>query len=359
VSLLGPELAATAAQIDAALAAASFPRLVSPRCLSDEVAAYPANGGKRLRPALVLWTCQLFGGDRDTAMAAALSAELTHTWTLVHDDIIDGDRTRRGKPSSHAALEFHAAKSFDCSVEAAARYGLSFGLLTGDLQQAWVLSTLSAAVRQEKISASQFVAITERLAGKVYPELLSGEAIDVEFEYRDLDSIDEAEILSMLHGKTGSLLEFCVQTGALLGLGLDCYDDPRLKALGTWALKAGLAFQLRDDILGVYADSPDWGKPVGADIRSAKATLLIRRALDAASPADQGFLLDCLGNPSLTHEELDEVRLILKRSGALASTEELARRLCAEANEALCCLPDNSWRQLLFELAEYFIKRSH
>ncbi len=359
MSLLGPELAVTAAQVDAALAASDFSRLISPHCLAAEVAAYPANGGKRLRPALVLWTSQLFGGERDKAMPAALAAELTHTWTLVHDDIIDGDRTRRGKPSSHAALEAHATKTFDCALPAAARYGVSLGLLTGDLQQAWVLRTLTTAVREEKISAAQFVAITERLVSKVYPELLSGEAIDVEFEYRDLASISEAEILAMLHGKTGSLLEFCVQTGGLLGLGLDHYDDPRLKALGTWAIKAGLAFQLRDDILGVYADSPEWGKPVGADIRTAKATILIRHALDAANSDDQGFLLDCLGNSSLTHAELDEVRDILKRSGALASTEELARQLCIEANDALCCLPDNPWRQLLFELAEYFIKRTH
>ena len=121
-----------------------FPETVRPAVLGDAVRDYPGRGGKRIRPALVLWACELFGGDREQAIPAAAAIEIYHNWTLVHDDIIDRDELRRGKPSTHVTVRDYAASKLNAAPDQAAFFGESLAILAGDVQQGWAVERLAS-----------------------------------------------------------------------------------------------------------------------------------------------------------------------------------------------------------------------
>ena len=347
-----------AEEVDAVLQRDEFPESILPTCLKNAVLAYPARGGKRLRPAITQWFCGLFSHKPELALYPACAIEIFHTWTLVHDDIIDNDRTRRGEDSAHEMLRKEGLSAYNSTEEAADHFGKSFAILAGDLQQAWVFSLL-LHTRGKTLSSDILLSILDRLVNHLYPRLLSGEAIDVEFEHRDMDSITEDEILTMLKWKTGELLKFAAETGAVIGLNSPNYRLDSVKIAGEFAMKAGLAFQLQDDILGIYADTADLGKPVGNDLRERKVTLIIKKALELSDTDQKEFLHSCLGNQSLTQEDLERARKIIRECGALKAIEEMAKECIKEAKESLLQLPENSYRDLLEELADFLIQRRH
>ena len=251
-----------------------------------------------------------------------------------------------------------AESKFSVSGETAVHFGRSMAILAGDLQQAWAISLLLKA-KGSSISSEITFAILDRMINRLYPRLLSGEAIDVEFEHREIDDISEEEILNMLRWKTGVLLQFAAETGAIIGLNTANFRLESVKTAGEFALQAGLAFQLQDDILGIYADKEEWGKPVGNDIRTRKVTLIIKKALQMCEHEDQLFLLNCLGNNELSSDDLNKVRDIIRDCGALNAIEEMAKDCIEKAKESLLLLPDNKYRGLLNELADFLIQRKH
>ena len=351
-------LAKVAEDVDNILRNHEFPESILPQYLKSAVLAYPNRGGKRLRPAITQWFCGLFSQRPEMALYPACAIEIFHTWTLVHDDIIDNDATRRGEDSAHTMLQKIAREKFGTEEMPAEHFGKSFAILAGDLQQAWVFSLLLSA-NNKSISSDITLSILERLTNRLYPRLLSGEAIDVEFEHRGLDDISEEEILTMLKWKTGELLKFAAETGVIIGLNTPNYRLDSVKIAGEFAMAAGLGFQLQDDILGVYADEEELGKPVGNDIRERKVTLLIKKALELSSEEQKEFLLNCLGNEKLTKDDLSRVRVIIRDCGALKAIEEMAKDCIKEAKEALFQLPENSYRDLLEELADFLILRRY
>ena len=131
------DLQTIARSIDTLLKQDPFPGTVKPEYLREAVRDYPVRGGKRLRPAIVIWCCELLGGDREQALYPAAAAEVFHNWTLVHDDIIDQDNTRRGKPTCHITLQENLGRRFQLSETEAARSGRDYAILAGDLQQGW------------------------------------------------------------------------------------------------------------------------------------------------------------------------------------------------------------------------------
>jgi len=352
------ELTKIAEEINSLLQKDDFPETILPEYLKEAVLAYPMSGGKRLRPAIAMWTCGLFNKRPEMALHTAAAIEIFHTWTLVHDDIIDDDSTRRGKPSLHEMLRCVARDKFNTEPASALHFGRSMAILAGDLQQSWVLSLLLKA-RGTSLNGDIILSILERMVNHLYPRLLSGEAIDVEFEHREIDDISEEEILNMLRWKTGALLQFAAESGAVIGLNAPNYRLESVRTAGNFAMQAGLAFQLQDDILGIYADKEEWGKPVGNDIRVRKVTLIIKKALEMSDEEDHQFLLDCLGNKELNIDALNQVRQIIRRCGALNAIEEMAKECIEKAKESLTLLPDNNYRQLLDELADFLIQREH
>jgi len=146
-SQLKNELAAVASVIDELLENDDYPNIVQPEYLREAVRAYPCQGGKRLRPALLIWSCGLFGGNVEQAYNAAAAVEIYHNWTLVHDDIIDNDKVRRGAPTSHCFLRDEGAGRFGLKRDEAEKFGRDFAILAGDIQQGWAVNMLLKSIQ--------------------------------------------------------------------------------------------------------------------------------------------------------------------------------------------------------------------
>ncbi len=351
------ELKNIAAQIDTVIREDAFPATIEPAFLRDAVRDYPCRGGKRLRPAIVLWSCGLLGGKPESATHAAAAAEIFHNWTLVHDDIIDNDDFRRGQPTTHAALRQFSCDTYKLDGNAAAKFGADFAILTGDLQQAWANSMLLRSV-EAGVSAELTLKLALRMQDFVNRELISGEALDVEFPLIGPEKLSTEQVNRMLYLKTGVLLQFCAETGAMIALGSADREQPAIKALGEYASDAGIAFQYRDDWLGLYGDQEKFGKPIGSDLAEAKPTLMLIKALEALSPQGKSELLSLLGRDSYSGQAIDRARFLIRDSGAEDFVLRESESRIRNAHAKLMTLPENPYRKLLEELLAYLIGRT-
>lgn len=213
-----------------------------------------ADGGKAFRPALVLLTAEAVGGAVQAALPAAVAVELAHNFSLLHDDVMDGDRTRRHRPTAWTV------------------FGVSPAILAGDALLARAFEVLAEGGHPAAPEAT-------RIFGTAIHELLEGQNADVAFEGRR--DVELAECLVMAAGKTGALLGCACALGALFGGGTPEQVE-RLRAFGN---DLGLAFQLVDDLLGIWGDPEVTGKPVYSDLRSRKKSLPVVAALASATPA--------------------------------------------------------------------------
>ena len=350
------QLGKVSKSIDALLASDGFPKTIRPEYLRTAALDYPLNGGKRLRPAIVIWCCGLLGGTQEQALYPAAAAEVCHNWTLVHDDIIDQDPTRRNRPACHVALMNEVRGRFGLSEDEAARTGRGFAILTGDVQQGWANDLLLRAT-DHGVAPKVVVGLMRRFQELANRDLISGEALDVEFSLRPVESIELDEVREMLMGKTGALLRFCAEAGAMIALETDDPETPEVKKLGEFALAAGNAFQLRDDYLGIFGEFKTLGKPIGGDLREGKATLLLLSALRMADPAARTQLLRMLGRREYTQHDLDIVRGIMVDSGAAGSLNSEAEDLSDKARRILNEFPKNKFRTYLLGLVDYLITR--
>ncbi len=208
-------------------------------------------GGKRLRPALVLMACDMFGGDVEAAVSPALAIEVFHNFTLMHDDIMDNAPLRRGKATVHE------------------RWGQNTAILSGDvmLVQAYqLISQVNDSVLRKVLEVFSNTAVG----------VCEGQQIDMDFEKRSAVQIDE--YLEMIRLKTSVLLGGALKIGALVG-GASADEAELLYDFGE---HLGIAFQLQDDILDVYGDPDKFGKQVGGDIIANKKTFLLIKAIELA-----------------------------------------------------------------------------
>lgn len=339
-------------RVDWLLEHESLPALVSPPYLREAVTAYPTRGGKRLRPALLTWTCGLVGGDPGRALHAALAVELYHNWTLVHDDIIDRDETRRGQPACHVLLRdaFPGPRR-----PAATAFGVNMAILAGDIQQSWAVDALSRATL-DGVAPDVVQALVARLCGWVTPSLISGEAMDVEFPFRENVTPDEAERMMVL--KTGVLLQFAAETGAMIGLDSAEHLRAEVVDLGHFAVCAGVAFQLLDDLLGMFGDERQTGKPAASDLREGKKTLLYLTALRKTTGEDRRVLAHALGRKRLSAADIDAVRSLLRRCGAEKAIRRRAEGQIKAARDILRRFPANRYRHLLEDWLDYIVARN-
>ena len=345
-----------AADIDRLLADDEFPATVRPDYLRDAVRDYPVRGGKRLRPAMLIWSCGLLGGSESAALYPAAAVEVFHNWTLVHDDIIDQDDTRRGAPTSHVKLAAELGGRFSLAADDAERTGRDFAILAGDLQQGWANDLLLRSA-EHGVPPEVTVALGRRFQKLANSDLISGEALDVEFSLRELTGLKSQEVRTMLGLKTGALLQFCTEAGAMIALDTADAEHPDVRKLSEFALAAGIAFQLRDDYLGIFGVYDSLGKALGNDLREGKATVMLLDTLRLASAADREKLLGYIGRETYSDADLDDVRRIMRDSGAAASNEAEAARLAEQARNILRNFPDNPYRQHLLDLVNFLIDR--
>lgn len=333
-----------------------FPETLYPEELRTAVRSYPELGGKRLRPALLLWACGLFGGDIAKAFPAAQAVEIFHNWTLVHDDIIDSDSLRRGKPTTHVEIARYASTKFGTDTAKSEKFGTDLAILAGDVQQAWALNTM-LKLAETGVDPALVIALTRRMQETLDRGLISGEALDVELSLRDPADVQAEEVLRMISGKTSVLLTFCVQCGAAIALNNADFETEEQKLLAEFAENLGLAYQLEDDLLGVYGEIEQFGKPLCSDFQERKSTLLYLEAKKRLS-GDDAVRLDALtGLPFYSMEMVQILRRILTDCGAEQAIRDLVNRSTEKALEALQKLPDNEYRERLGALACYLLKR--
>ena len=281
-------------------------------------------GGKRLRPAFAYWGWRAAGGvDNDAIIDAAASLELLQACALIHDDVMDGSDTRRGRPSVHrrfAAL--HREAQWLGSPET---FGMGAAILLGDLCLSWADEML---YRSGLDPASLLRA--KPVLDDMRTELMAGQYLDLLEQARGGGSVERA--LRVARFKAA---KYTIERPLHLGGVLAGADESLLHTFTSYGLPLGEAFQLRDDVLGVFGDPVETGKPAGDDLREGKRTVLIAMTFQVATPAQLALLDRHLGDPSLTVAGLAALRGVIEESGALARVESLIGELTDQAMAAV------------------------
>ena len=273
-------------------------KYIQPKDLYDAVRAYVFRPAKRLRPAVLIMACGCVGGAEELAIPAAAGVELFHTWTLVHDDIIDNDNLRRGAPTVHRVMAEAGRTGLGLDGGPAEEYGRHLAILAGDMQHAWAINLFIDLATKKNLDPWVVLKIISWLESYVIGNLLGGETRDVQLGITEISgdlAFSEDEIIRMLWLKTGILYEFAGLAGAMIGKGVADFEDPEVKAVKDFTGYCGIAFQLQDDILGVLGDEKLLGKPVGSDIREGKKTTILYDALRNANEDERRTILQILG----------------------------------------------------------------
>jgi len=308
-------------------------------------------GGKRLRPAFAYWGWRAVATrDPDPDVLLLFSAlELLHACALVHDDVIDDSSTRRGRPTAHihfAAL--HRDQNWQGSPD---RFGISAAILLGDLALAWADDIVLAADLSPDAQRR-----VQRVWANIRTEVLAGQYLDIVAEASAAESIASAMTVDTY--KTA-----CYTVTRPLQLGVAAAADrPDVQAVfGQFGLDVGVAFQLRDDVLGVFGDPAVTGKPSGDDLRSGKRTVLLAEAVELADKSDPmaANLLRTSIGAQLTDTQVREVREVIEAVGALTAAEHRIATLTQRALATLAAAPINAAAKAgLSELARMATNRS-
>lgn len=330
----------------------------APVHIRDAAFSYFKLGGKSLRPAVLLLSCGAVGGDEKMAIPAAAGIEVYHTWTLVHDDIIDRDDRRRGAPTVHVEFAERGAKEFGFKGAEAEHYGHVIGILAGDVQQSWSYMLFHELYTKYGVNPALVLNLVGELATNVQLMLVDGQTLDVQYAKREVVALSEELVVEMLRKKTGVLYEYAGRAGATIGLNDSTMQSPIIHDIAEFCSKCGTAFQLQDDVLGITGLTEQTGKPVGADIREGKKTLIVYHALLNATDDQKRQLLSVIGNLNATAEEVEATTQMLIALGGIEYTQNLATRMVEEAMQHLDKVPASTYKDLLQQWAEYMIDRN-
>lgn len=298
----------------------------------DTLSAFALRGGKRLRPTFAWWGWRAAGGEADGPRARAVlhaitALELIQTCALVHDDIMDASELRRGRPTVHVRFrEAHRAGAWRGDPE---RFGTAAAILLGDLALAWADDMFESAELEPAMRAAARGPWQAMRA-----EMFAGQYLDVLAQAEGDESAERA--LGVARLKTAA---YTVERPLHMGVAFAGAGPATVEAIKTFGTDIGVAFQLRDDVLGMFGDTELTGKPAGDDLREGKRTLLMALGLDYATRAgrhaDADLMRGALGDPDLAPDTLARVRELLTELGAVA---ELERRIAELTSSALATL---------------------
>jgi octaprenyl-diphosphate synthase len=283
-----------------------------------------AGGGKRLRPALLLLINRLFGPSTDCAKRLAAVVEMIHTATLVHDDVIDYAKTRRGRPSTNVVWGNHTS------------------VLAGD----WLyMQAFQIALRERNFRILDvLISLTQMM--------VEGELLQLERLHR-MD-VTEADYMELVDRKTASLFSACASLGAIAASA----DDSTESQLRDFAWNLGMAFQLVDDILDFTSSEKILGKPAGNDLREGKVTLPMIYALESASAEERKLIEAVIHDGSYEHVPFMRVLQILETHGAVARAYDRARTFTEKSRAIIGSLPESPAQRALQGIVELVTERS-
>jgi len=289
---------------------------------------YPAAGGKRLRPLLASIVSEAVGGKADAAIPFGVALEMVHNFTLVHDDVMDEDDTRRGIKTVHAT------------------YGIPMAVLAGDAMFARAFEI----VLESDVDDARAVALVDILARSVRL-LAEGQQMDMDFETKKTVAADE--YLKMIERKTAVLYSAAAQGGAIVGGGTEAQQE----ALFEFGRLIGLGFQIWDDVLDLRSTQEAFGKPVLNDIRNGKKTLIVVKALEELKGKKRSEFLAVLGKKEASEKELVAAKGLLEGIGAIDHADRVAAEFVAKAKDRLSVLKDSSHKEALKAFADYMVTR--
>lgn len=296
-----------------------------PKNLYEPIYYTLTQGGKRLRPRLVLMAAQLFGGDEEAALYPAAAFEMLHNFTLIHDDIMDDAPIRRGKPTVYRKWNSNTA------------------ILSGD-----ALATLALETMLHTPTKPETTLELSRLLAQTSVEICEGQQEDLDFEEREEVTIEE--YLHMIRYKTAVMLAGCLKAGAIL-CGASAENQ---NAIYEYGINIGLAFQLKDDLLDVYGDKSVFGKKIGGDIRENKKTYLYLRAWKDACPEEQTVLKHYFSSTQFDDKEkFNAIKAIYDGNNIPEKTSQHINELVNKALEELdkIQIADDSKKQTFRDLA--------
>nr|MDT0658473.1 polyprenyl synthetase family protein [Micromonospora sp. DSM 115978] len=318
----------------------------APRGVYDKLRRFVLAGGKRLRPTFCYWGWRgADGPDCREIVAAAAALEIFHAFALIHDDIMDGSDRRRGEPSVHRFFtDLHARSAWRGD---AGRYGHNAALLCGDLCAAWadqMFHESGLPADQVRRGYAVFAAMrTEVIAGQ-YLDLVSG--------------VGDGSVASALTVIRMKAARYTVTRPLQIGAALAGAGEEVRAGYAAFGDPLGDAFQLRDDVLGVFGDPAVTGKSVLDDLREGKSTVMMALARDRADRTQAGRLRELFGNPDVDETGAGELRSIIVATGALEAIEQMIRQRTQTAVVALADAPLNGLaRQELTTLAESVAER--
>lgn len=306
---------------------------ISPLTLDAvEIASdYTLRGGKRLRAFLALvgyWSKEWGSGDPSLITSLMTGIELLQSYLLVHDDVMDRDEIRRGGPTVHSWFRDKCIREFktgDCT-----HYGDSQAITVGDFLEATAVEYVSRAGINGEVLSKLLGTYAAGLRKVAY-----GQYLDVLFSYRSLHEVSERDVLLVHRLKTASYtIELPLHMGAIAS---GKYNERLLGELSSYAIPAGIAFQLRDDIIGLYGDPRQTGKPVGSDVKERKKTLLVVKAYELGSEEVKRRLSEIYDAPGtdVTLDHVKYVQDVVRETGSLEYSEMLIRRYVDEAAKVL------------------------
>lgn len=292
-------------------------------------------GGKRLRARFCLTGWQAVAERRAPrpvptadAVDAAAALEIFHAAALVHDDLIDNSDTRRGRPAAHRGLESaHAASGWAGSGES---FGRSGAILLGDLLVAW-----SDDLLERGLGTAEHAAAAREVYALMRREVTVGQFLDIAEEAAFVTAPDTEHAERALRVASLKSARYSIQHPLLLGAALAGADAAQSSALSDFGHPLGLAFQLRDDVLGVFGDSAVTGKPSGDDLREGKRTVLIAYAREGLSAGARRVFDELVGDPMLDDAQIASLQQTIADTGALERVEQLIAAYAGEADRAL------------------------
>lgn len=296
--------------------------------LKKAMAHYPKAGGKRLRPLVTMLVAAAIDDKGVEALPFGIALEMVHNFTLVHDDVMDRDDTRRGIETVHAA------------------FGIPEAILAGDA----LFAKAFQVVGDMEIDGERKSHLMSILARAVIL-LAEGQQMDMDFEKQEIVSADD--YLKMIERKTAVLYSAAAQGGAVVAGASEQLEQTMFE----FGVVMGLGFQIWDDVLDLRADEKQLGKPVGSDIRNGKKTLIVIYALESLNDKDSSRLLEILGKGSASDAEVEEAIRLIDSAGAIDRADRVSNEFIGKAKILLDDLPENDARKRLIEITDFMTRR--
>lgn len=301
----------------------------NPKKLYDAAGYLIVNGGKRLRPYMVIKSCQILKGKVSNAMPAASAVEMVHNFSLVHDDIMDNDEMRHGVPTVHK------------------KFGIPIAILAGDV----LFSKAFHVITDSKLSSSATTQLVSRLS-KACVDICEGQLLDVKMaEERKIPS--QAEYITMIGKKTAALFDVSCAMGAICAT-----NRPKdISNLSSFGRNLGIAFQITDDLIGVMGDPKITKKPVGNDLREGKKSLPILIAIKLAKGSNKKIILKAFGNSKVSRADLNKAVEVIKSLGIEENVRGQALKYAEKAEKSLDGYSGSAKMELI-SLLDFVVKRS-